>query len=193
MKNICRILVLIFVSLLHSCSRCDNTTIELSQEQKDFANFKTGSYWIMRDSVTGERDSLVASVYSDYDKSFTSKKCYDRVNKSIAYIDVYKLATHVKDTINLELELNADGYQGIVLLQDGFILSRNTFKLVFDKSATINGTFREFLAYSAYDNMQGLSSQLTLSQNNKLVKLSVRILSRGLTKVWELEKSLILK
>src|SRR5690606_12150324 len=29
------------------------------QEQLDFANFKEGSYWIMRDSITGQIDSLV--------------------------------------------------------------------------------------------------------------------------------------
>jgi len=58
MKIIFSVLTL-FIIFLEACTKCNSTTDYLTAQQKAFANFKPGSYWILRDSASGTLDSFV--------------------------------------------------------------------------------------------------------------------------------------
>jgi|GEM_PF-3438211 len=79
MKTIFSVLTL-FIIFLEACTKCNSTTDHLTVSQKAFANFKPGSYWIMKDSASGVIDSfvVVSTGGGIGDKAGKSIKCADK-------------------------------------------------------------------------------------------------------------------
>ena len=95
-------ITLLFIA---SCHQDDTPFYGLSDTQKNFSNFKEGSYWIMRDSLTGRMDSFVVSsaVTSSFTTSSNNEGEYIVEERGIV-IDQYKAlgsSTDIKWTIRL--------------------------------------------------------------------------------------------
>ncbi|MBS1781483.1 MAG: hypothetical protein JSS78_00280 [Bacteroidetes bacterium] len=72
-----------------ACNLCHDQFFYLTLSQKDFANFKKGSYWIMRDSATGLLDSL--EMYEDTSVGHVAYygKCSDISDYAVQSISVF--------------------------------------------------------------------------------------------------------
>lgn len=187
MKKLC---VFIFAGIwlvLQSCSRCDNTTFNLSQDQRDFMSFKTGSYWIMRDSMTGQLDSFVITRWNNSYLNFPdSKKCPDSYEFIGSDLSILEPATGVPvDTLSYGFTVNATGYQTLAAgLPNGSIYNVIPFDLNFSNNAVlINGKTYNDVAVFSYDYI-GHKNTIFLSKQSVLLKL---VVDRDSTKfrVWE--------
>ncbi|MBS1740947.1 MAG: hypothetical protein JST88_10430 [Bacteroidetes bacterium] len=79
----------LFALCYAACNRCNNQTYSFTQHQIDFIkNFKEGSYWIMRDSITGRGDSFVCidNHYDGFRPINVSKHCSDQMESQDALI-----------------------------------------------------------------------------------------------------------
>src|SRR5690606_13253577 len=111
-------LIVIFAFIWIGCSACrEKCKVRgeyLSEQQLRFANFKEGSYWIMRDSMTGVMDSFVVvkTGRSVANTPKVSDGCYNQFEIMSFYIDEYNMASHTKiDSMSWQMFLYGPGSQ----------------------------------------------------------------------------------
>jgi len=102
-----------------ACNRCHDQYFYLTQSQKDFANFKKGSYWIMRDSATGLLDSLVLNGDTSTGQVAYNGKCSDISDYAIQSISAFRQNVIIDSVF---LGFVRSGQQGTYLVFD-FITS----------------------------------------------------------------------
>ena len=80
MKNRLHLISLLILLFFDACKKCDEKQYPLSQKQLDFTNFKEGSYWIMRDSISGDIDSiLLISNITRYSPDYSQGQCSNQI------------------------------------------------------------------------------------------------------------------
>lgn len=190
------IIIIIFSLFFSQCDQCHNPTYNLSNDQSNFSNIKEGSYWIMKDSLTGERDSFVLDrINNGHYAAYTSTQCFDNVQIKDLDINEYSLATNTKiDTISWYIEFDGRGFQvlHIEYISRYAPTSNSTkFSLVGTNSnVLINGKY-----YNSVDiNQVSLNQDFITSYiNSSDILLKVAFTNIDDKRVWELEKSNVIR
>ncbi|MBS1584002.1 MAG: hypothetical protein JSS82_00430 [Bacteroidetes bacterium] len=97
---------LCFVSIM-SCStkKQDTKYYHLPDGLLDYFDYQDGTYWLFRDSLTGDNDSLIATNYRTAKEGPENGLSWDKIN--VTLID-YHITTGQKDTFVMSLSSEGD-------------------------------------------------------------------------------------
>lgn len=117
----------------------------LSQEIKDYMNFKKGTYWIYRDVNTNKEDSVWV------DTSYIKMECFDerRSNNSVCY---EKLYVYQKSTFNdsIYIYISSENITNLYINKLEIIHLRNIFTIPYNKNLPDSDTL--YKVYSFLNN-----------------------------------------
>lgn len=190
---LCTILVL---SLLFvECNKCHNIIYYVSQDQLDFSNFKVGSYWIMKDSLTGRRDSFVVNfIIKDLHDQMPSDDCSDKYQLQTIYMKEFEIATNTEvDSFSWGMNFYANGYNTFVYDEVyKSIILYVPFNIHGENSNVfINGNYYNGVSISSDTNYHDVKVKVYINSSDVLLKLSLT--TPNDTKIWELEKANIIR
>ena len=188
------LIVIVCSYLFAACSRCNNETYNLSAQQRAFMAFKSGSYWIMRDSLSGRRDSFVVQVNATgYSPVYGSKDCVDERESMAATIAEYNLTTRKKDHLGWLIAADISSLQTVSVTSDStsssvlvpFTLNFNQGSMLINSLTYSNVTTGEFIN-------GGNRLKVYLDQDHVLLKMAL-LLDGTYKAVWELERANIIR
>lgn len=187
-NNLLLSIILFLLWVMSACTQCNNTTYYLGQSEKDFTSFKNGSYWIMKDSVTGAIDSFVVFDQSNSigDIAGSTNKCNDRREVKGIFMNEYNTSTGQKiDSVLWKFTIAGNSANSDICTFTG------EYGQVF-LSASIDCAF-PFNDIANNIMINGVQYDSVLVNNNVYAHPSVKILKIRLTKpvhvVWELVRA----
>lgn len=80
--------ICIFVLFLNSCSGIKYQYSSLNPEVKSLTNWRTGSYWLMKDSISGRTDSFYVSHFDSSTGEGYDEHFYERISIGIKEVDL---------------------------------------------------------------------------------------------------------
>lgn len=178
---IIRIILLISAvisTLLYSCKKQYNTAY-IDPELKKHFNFKAGTYWIYRDSLTGSMDTF--TVYGNTTTITESNPGY-----SLDHIERQEMEIRCSDSSNVyKCSYTLSNSSILVLfyhLQLGLGTSYNNFR---DHNALKSYTFNSIVFDSVSEARNGLG---TLFGKKDIGFVKITLMKDSIKKVWELQQ-----
>jgi hypothetical protein len=180
--------ILFFIS---GCKKAGLDPIQIDDHIKSFYSFKKGSYWIMKDSISGQVDSFLVTDYQNSSINKGGGFSYQRIN-----IMIHEYSRSSVDTFDwaLIMENTSDNYlflinrnKNIAFTTSNIIPTPNTIPLI--TYSQDGNSYNDVLVTPLANESPTEKIEVAINSENSFIRLAVN--SSIYSHVWHLVYSRI--